>query len=206
MARALRASTPLAFACVPLLLGACGAVDDASPTASGTSADPSSAASTHASASQSLPPTTGASPRDVYVNEAGGWSIVVPPGWDVAANREGDTALTRDQVIAEILVFPASGLTLEQLEAQKVDDLSAWPGAEVVQAQIVRVPAGEAVSVTLEIIHPNSEPGIFEPGIFVLYVIEEGERQYVISVRGPQDDGDLLQDAEALAESFAIID
>lgn len=201
MARALRALTPLAFACVPLLLGACGAVDDASPIASGTSADPSSAASTHASASQSLLPTTGASPRDVYVNEARGWSIVVPPGWEVVANREEGMALTRDQVIAEILVFPASGLTLEQLEAQKVDDLSAWPGAEVVQAQIVRVPAGEAVSVTMEIIHPNSEPGIF-----VLYVIEEGERQYVISVRGPQDDGGLLQDAEALAESFAIID
>ena len=201
MPRALRALSPLAFACVPLLLGACGALDDASPIPGGTSADPTSAASTHASASQSLLPTTAASPGDVYVNEARGWSIVVPAGWEVHVNSEGDAALTRDQVVAEILVSPASGLTLEQLEAQKVDDLSAWPGAEVVEAQIVRVPAGEAVSVTVEMSHPNSEPGIF-----VLYAIEEGERQYVISVRGPQNDGDLLEDAEALAESFAILE
>jgi len=45
-----------------------------------------------------------------------------------------------------------------------------------------------------------------EPGVFVLYVIEERDRRYAISVRGPQDNGELLADAEALAESFAILD
>lgn len=201
MPRELRSVMPLAFACIPLVLSACGSVDDASPTANGPSADPSSAASTDASALPSLVPTAEASAQAVYVNEARGWSIVVPPGWEVAANSVGDTALTRDQVIAEILVSPASGLTLEQLEAQKVDELSAWPGVDAVEAQIVRLPAGEAVRVSLETTNPNAEPGIF-----VLYVIEEGERQYVISVRGPQDDGDLLADAEAFAESFALTD
>lgn len=196
-----RSARPLAFACVPLLLSACGAVDDSSPTARATSIDPSLAASTHASASPSLVPTADASPQRVHVSEAQGWSIVVPPGWEVAVETDSGTALIRDDAIAEILVSPSSGLTLEQLEAQKVVELSAWPGADEVEAQFVRLPAGEALSVTLETIGPNTEPGIF-----VLYVIEEGERQYAISVRGPQDDGDLLADAEALAESFAIID
>lgn len=197
MPRELRSLMPLAFACVPLVLSACGTVDDASPTASGTSADPTSAASTL----PSLVPTAEASAQAVYLNEAQGWSIVVPPGWEVAVNRDTGTALTRDEAIAEILVSPASGLTLEQLEAQKVDELGAWPGADAVEAQIVRLPAGEALRVTLETISPNTKPGIF-----VLYVIEEHERQYVISVRGFQDDGDLLADAEAFAESFAITD
>ena len=201
MRRELRSVLPLALAWILLVLSACGSVDDASPTVNGPSADPSSGASTDASALPSLVPTAEASAQAVYVNEARGWSIVVPPGWEVAANSVGDTAVFRDQVIAEILVSPASGLTLEQLEAQRVDELSAWPGVDAVEAQIVRLPAGEAVRVSLETTNPNAEPGIF-----VLYVIEEGERQYVISVRGPQDDGDLLADAEAFAESFALTD
>lgn len=201
MRRELRSVLPLALAWILLVLSACGSVDDASPTASGPSADPSSAASTDASALRSLVPTAEASPQTVYVNEAGGWSIVVPPGWEVAANSVGHTALTRDQVIAEILVSPASGLTLEQLQAQRVDELSTWPGMDSVEGQIVRLPVGEAVRTTLEMTHPNGEPAVF-----VSYAIEEGERQYVISVRGPQDDGDLLEDAEAFAESFALTD
>ena len=200
MPRELRSVMPLAFAWIPLVLSACGSVDDASPIATGPSADPSSAASTDASSLASLVPTAEASAQAVYVNEAQGWSIVVPPGWEVAANSEGDTALTRDQVTAEILVSPASGLTIEQLEAQKVEELSAWPGVDGVEAQIVRLPAGEAVRASLE---TTTNAG---PGILVFYWIEEGERQYVISIRGLQDDGDLLADAEALAESFALID
>jgi len=202
MPRELRSVMPLAFACIPLVLSACGSVDDASPIGNRQSADPSSAASTDASALPSLVPTAEASAQAVYVNEAQGWSIGVPPGWEVEANSVGDTALTRDQVMAEILVSPASGLTLERLQAQKVDELSAWSGVDGVEAQIVRLPAGEAVRVALETAtNPNAEPDVF-----VFYVIEEGERQYVISVRGPQDDGDLLADAEAFAESFALTD
>jgi len=200
MPRELRSVMPLAFAWIPLVLSACGIVDDASPIANGPSADPSSAASTDASSLASLVPTAEASAQAVYVNEAQGWSIVVPPGWEVAANSEGDTALTRDQVTAEILVSPASGLTIEQLEAQKVEELSAWPGVDGVEAQIVRLPAGEAVRASLE---TTTNAG---PGVLVFYWVEEGERQYVISIRGLQDDGDLLADAEALAESFALID
>ena len=200
MPRELRSVMPLAFAWIPLVLSACGSVDDASPIATGPSADPSSAASTDASSLASLVPTAEASAQAVYVNEAQGWSIVVPPGWEVAANSEGDTALTRDQVTAEILVSPASGLTIEQLEAQKVEELSAWPGVDGVEAQIVRLPAGEAVRASLE---TTTNAG---PGVLVFYWVEEGERQYVISIRGLQDDGDLLADAEALAESFALID
>ena len=200
MPRELRSVMPLAFAWIPLVLSACGSVDDASPIANGPSADPSSAASTDASSLASLVPTAEASAQAVYVNEAQGWSIVVPPGWEVAANSEGDTALTRDQVTAEILASPASGLTIEQLEAQKVEELSAWPGVDGVEAQIVRLPAGEAVRASLE---TTTNAG---PGVLVFYWVEEGERQYVISIRGLQDDGDLLADAEALAESFALID
>jgi len=200
MPRELRSVMPLAFAWIPLVLSACGSVDDASPIATGPSADPSSAASTDASSLASLVPTAEASAQAVYVNEAQGWSIVVPPGWEVAANSEGDTALTRDQVTAEILVSPASGLTIEQLEAQKVEELSAWPGVDGVEAQIVRLPAGEAVRASLE---TTTNAG---PGVLVFYWVEEGERQYVISIRGLHDDGDLLADAEALAESFALID
>lgn len=201
MRRELRSVLPLALAWIPLMLGACGSVDDASRTANGPSADPSSSASTRASASPSLATTAEASPQAVYVNEVYGWSIAVPPGWEVATNSAGDTALTRDRVIAEILVSPASGMTLEQLQAQRVDELSTWPGMDSVEGQIVRLPVGEAVRTTLEMTHPNGEPAVF-----VSYAIEEGERQYVISVRGPQDDGDLLEDAEAFAESFALTD
>ena len=147
----------------------------------------------------SLAPSAEASPQAIHVNEANGWSIVVPPGWEVAANSVGDTALSREGAIAEILVFPASGLKLQQLQAQRVGELSAWPGVEAVEGQIVRLPAGEAVRTSLVTTSPN-----VEPIVFVSYAIEQGERQYVISVRGPQDDRELLQEAEALAESFAI--
>lgn len=201
MARQLRSVMPLALACIPLVLSACGSVDDPSPTATGQSADPSSFASTRANTSASLAPTAEPRPQAIYVNETNGWSIVVPTGWEVATNSVGDTLLSRDQVIAEILVSPASGMTLEQLQAQRVGELRGWPGMDAVEAHIVRLPVGEAVRATLEMTHPNGERAVF-----VSYAIEERERQYVISVRGPQDDGDLLEDAEAIAESFAITD
>lgn len=162
---------------------------------------PSSSASTAASASPSPEATTEASPHGVYVNEAMGWSIVVPPGWEVTTNSTGDTAVTRDQVIAEILVSPASGMTLEQLAAQRMADLRTWPGMDAVEGEIVRLPVGDAVRTTLEMTHPDGEQAVF-----VSYAIEQGGRQYVISVRGPQDDGDLLVDAEAFASSFALTD
>ena len=193
-ARARRSAIHLALACLALVLSACGTVDDVSPTGR-------APASPHASAVASHVPTADASPQDVYVNQVHGWSIVVPPGWEVMENGIGDTALTRDQVIVEILVLPATGLSLEELGAQRAEELGEWPGAGSVETELVRLPAGQAVRNTMEMVHPNGELGIF-----VAYLIQEGERQYVISTRGPLDDGALVADAEALAESFAIND
>lgn len=203
MPRELRPVLLSLLAWIPLLLGACGSVDDASPTANGPSAEPSPSASTRASASASLEPTAEASPPEVYVNEVHGWSLVVPPGWEVITNPEGFAALIGDQMTGEILVGPASGMTLEQLQAEREAFLRTWPGMDAVEGEIVRLPVGEAVRTTLEMTHPDGEPEVF-----VWHAIEEGEWQYVILVRGrgPQDDGDLLGVAEAFAESFALID
>lgn len=203
----LRSAWRLAFACAPLLLSACGAVVDSSPTASrqvqvtATARAAVSSARTAAATTASPSPTAVPSAQAVYVSEAQEWTFVVPPGWEVVAQRECCLALQRAKQIAEVLVSPASGLTLEQLAGQTVEDLSAWPGADDVEAELVRLPAGDAVRVTLRTTNPDTEPGVF-----VLYVTEERDRRYAISVRGPQDNGELLADAEALAESFAILD
>jgi len=201
MPRELRSAIPIAFASLPLVLSACGSVDNPSPTASGPPADPSSSAITRASGSPSLGPTAEPSPQGTYVNEAYGWSIVVPDGWRLEANLEGNVMLSRPQVIAEVLASPASGLTLEQLEAQRLDELRGWPGMNAVESEIVRLPVGEAVRTVLEMTHPNGERAVL-----VTYAVEEGDHQYVISVRGPLNDEDLLDDAEAFAESFAVPD
>lgn len=203
----------LAFACLPLLLNACGAGGDLSAAAS--EQVQGSAVASVASAAASSAPTAEAttaspaqasapSPPTVYVNETQGWSIVVPPGWEVlVAQDDCCFALHRDGVIAEVLVSPSGGLTLEQLQAEKVAFLGTWPGTDDLRSEIVRLPAGDAVRATLRTT-TNPDTG---PGIFVLYAIEAGgDTQYVISVRGPQDDSQLLADAESLAESFAILD
>lgn len=202
----------LAFACLPLLLSACGAGGDLSAAAS--EQVQGSAVASVASAAASSAPTAEAttaspaqasapSPPTVYVNETQGWSIVVPPGWEVVAQDDCCFALHRDGVIAEVLVSPSGGLTLEQLQAEKVAFLGTWPGTDDLRSEIVRLPAGDAVRATLRTT-TNPDTG---PGIFVLYAIEAGgDTQYVISVRGPQDDSQLLADAESLAESFAILD
>lgn len=64
----------------------------------------------------------------------------------------------------------------------------------------MRLPAGDAVRATLRTTSPDAGPRVF-----VVYVIEERDRRYAISVRGPEDDGELLADAEALTESFAVL-
>lgn len=202
----LRSARRLAFACASLLLSACGAVVDSSPTASGqvrvtATARAAASAPTAAATTASPSPTAVPSAQGVYVSEAQEWTIVVPPGWEVVAQRECCLALLGGKRIGEVLVSPASGLTLEQLARQTVEDLSAWPGAADVEAERVRLPAGDAVRATLRTTSPDTGPGVF-----VLYVIEERDRRYAISVRGPQDDGELLADAEALAESFAILE
>lgn len=138
------------------------------------------------------------SPRDVYASEAGGWSIVVPDGWElVGVGPDGtDAMLTRGEAIAEILVTPAEGLTLDELQAQQVDFLSGWLGARDVASEIVRLPAGQFVRGSLETTDP--------PFVFVVYGMESGDSRYGISVRGPKDAGDLEAVANAIAESFAI--
>lgn len=136
------------------------------------------------------------------MNEAQGWSIVVPTGWEVVADSAHGTALHREQVIAEILLAPSSGLSFEELEAQKVRDLRTWPEGEAIESESVDLPAGDALRVTLGTTELGSSPA----SAFILYVIEKGDTQYVISVRGPHTKDDLLTEAEALAESFAILD
>lgn len=188
------------LACVALLLCACGTVEDSSSaTSAGNSGSPTPPA-THASGASSLTPTSAPSTAVLHMNEAQGWSIVAPPGWEVVVQNESGTALTRDDAIAEILVAPSSGFTFEELEAQKVDDLGTWPGVAEIESDLVQLPAGEALRVTVE-----SELATGSQ-VFYLYVIERGDTQYVLSVRGPQADEDLFADAEAFAESFAIID
>jgi len=208
----LRPARRLAFACLPLLLSACGSMDVSLPTASGqvqesatasAASAPASSAPTAEATTASPAQTTAPSAPTVYVNETQGWSIVVPPGWEVEAQDDCCVALHRDGVIAEVLVSPSGGLTLKELQAQKVAFLGTWPGTDDLRSEIVRLPAGDAVRATLRTT-TNPDTG---PGIFVLYAIEAGgDTQYVISVRGPQDDSQLLADAESLAESFAILD
>lgn len=206
-----RQAWPLALACASLLLSACGA-PDSSPAATAspsvheatapTSLDPSPTATRDASGAPALTPTAAASTQARYVSESGGWSVVLPPGWELMArDDQTDIALTRAGGIAEILVSPSWGLGLEQLEARTVEDLSAWPGATEVEAELVRLPAGDAVWATLKTSSPEHGPAVF-----TLYAIDDGDRHYAISVRGLGDGADLLAVAKALAESFAIND
>lgn len=188
-----------ASACVALQLSACAAVDDSLPTPRAP-VEVSPAASTLGSPGPSLVATAEATAEDVYVSEAGGWSIVVPDGWELETSPDQQGAvLFRDQAIAEILLTPARGMTIEQLQAQQVEFLSAWPGAHDVESEIVRLLAGEAVRGSLRTTDPN-----LGPYVFISHVIKKGEWVYGISVRGPQSAGDLQGAAKALAESFAI--
>ena len=202
----------LAIAIVPLVLAACGSLERSLPARSADDlASPSAAAEQSA-----VPPTTGATEApsltataapsaggQLYVNEAQGWSVVVPAGWELVAENEPWMALSGDDAIAEIGVLPSSGLTLRELEAQKVDELlSSWSGVDAIESDLVRLPAGQAVRVTLE----STSPDINSPVTFTLYLIEEGGSQYAISVRGPQDRAKVIAAGEALAESFAILD
>ncbi len=207
-----RSAKLLTFACLPIVLSACGAVDASSPPASkqvqgSATASPASTAASSAPtatvATASPAQTAAPSSPTVYVSETHGWSVVVPRGWEVVAQNDCCVALHRAGVTAEILVSPSGGLTIEQLQAEKVAFLGTWPGTNDLRSEIVRLPAGDAVRATLRTT-TNPDAG---PGIFVLYAIEAGgDTQYVISVRGPQDDSELLADAETLAESFVILD
>jgi hypothetical protein len=146
---------------------------------------------------------TGPGDGAAYVNERHGWSIVVPPGWDVREAPDGCcVALEREGAIAEVLVSPSGGLTLEELQAEKMAFFRTWSGTDDHRSEIVPLPAGDAVMVTFR---TSTNPDV-GPGIFVHYAIPRGDTQFVISVRGREDDRALVAEAEQLAESLAIRD
>ena len=147
--------------------------------------------------------TAGISPGTVYSSEAFGWSVVLPPGWQVAGDRPNGTALARGDAIAEVLVGPASGLPLEDLMTHKVAETKRIFGVDEVVSEIVRLPAGEALQLTFPI---RAADGTDRGGTFILYLIEVGDTQYVVSVRSPEHVDGLLADATALAESFDVSD
>ncbi len=201
----------LALACAGLMLAACSAPDlppAETPNASSPAAtaatfdDASPSASLAASVAPSVTPAAAGSAEARYVSESGGWSVAVPAGWELVA-REDQAAitLTRDGAIAEVFSSPSRSLGMEELLARTVDDLSAWEGADVPEAEVVRLPAGEAVWATMAT--TSAEIG---PGTFTAYVIDDGDSSYVISVRGPANGADLLVVAADLAESLAITD
>ena len=192
----LGALSRLAVVGVPLVLAACATVGESSTGASaGTSVPPS----LQASRAASLAPTIDPRMPTVYVNEAQGWSIGMPTGWNVGAENPTGAVLSGDDAFIEILLAPATGLTLEQREAQRVAEVSTWPGVGEIESDVVSLPAGEAVRLVFE-------TGLAPPAWFIFYVFEEGDNQYVMSVRGPKDNDELPTVAEALAESFAILD
>ena len=149
---------------------------------------------------QAPTPTAEATAQPRFVSESEGWSIAVPPGWEVVSPN-GMFAASGGGAIAEVLVSSSWGLTLEQLETRTLEDLSAWPEAVNVETELVRLPAGNAVWAALEMNGPEHGPAVF-----ILYRMDDGDRLYAISVRGPRDGADLLPIAQALAESFAIDD
>jgi hypothetical protein len=183
-------------ALVAFFLAACGTVEDPSPSAS---PQPSVAPTMTASQATSPTPTAAPSAREPYVHQAGGWSIVLPAGWEVVNENDTNAAFIDGNVIAEVLVGPSSGLALEELLAQRVDEITeGWQGAGEVQSDIVQLPAGDALYLTFPFgIETSSR------GVFVLYTIERGDKQYAISVRGPDVP---LAEVEALVESFVILD
>ena len=135
------------------------------------------------------------------MSESGGWSIAIPAGWDVVSQTDGSVALSGTGGIAEVLVSPSWGLSLEELGARTVEDLSAWPGVVDVETELVRLPAGDAVRATIESSTPESEPTIF-----TLYAMDDEAGHYAISVRGLRGGADWAAVANAIAESFAIHD
>ena len=193
----MRSLQRLASAGVALSLCAC-ANADAVPTA--TSADATAPPSTRAREPATLAPSASRTVGDLYVSSSGLWSIVVPPGWKLEAELESAAAFTRGNTIAEVLVSPSSGLTSEELEAEVLDFLSTWPGAADVESDFVRLPAGEALRATMVFGGP---PG--PRSRFISYTLLEAETRYVVSVRG-RDNGNLLTAAEALAESFSVLE
>jgi len=205
----LRATRHLAFLSLAIVFAACGGTDvpppatSTSPAASGSTPPEQSAVPTTPQADESSVPTLTAAPSpegELYVNEAQGWSVTVPAGWEVVGTGES-AAFVKDGLIAEVLVSPSSGLTLQELETQKVEFLSNWQGMVDIESELVRLPAGEAVWVTLE----SSVPDVVGQTTFTMYAIEEGDTQFVISVRALDDRERVLAAAEALAESFAIL-
>lgn len=199
-----------ALACAGLLLAACGAPDTSEAEASNASSpgataaaagDASSSASQATSTATSVPPSAAGSAQATrYVSDSAGWSVAVPDGWElVARDDQAAITLTRDGAIGEVYSSPSRGLGLEELLARTRQDLSTWEGAGAVEAEVVRLPAGEAVRATMET--TSTEIG---PGTFTAYVIDDGDRSYVVSVRGPGSGADLLAVAEELAESLAI--
>ena len=153
MAYRLRATRHLAFVGVAIVLAACGTPEVPSPDTStapaasaSTRAEPSAVLSTPGASGTFLATPTAAPSAEgqLYVNEAQGWSVLVPAGWEVVGTDDS-AGFAADGLIAEILVSPSSGLTLQELEAQKVDLLSNWQGLESIESELVRLPAGEAV-------------------------------------------------------------
>ena len=208
MEREVRWLRPLS--CLGVLLAtACGTT---APSLPATSADDSARATAVADASAVPPPTESLAPPStasavpsadgqLYVNEAGGWSVVVPAGWELGVGNDDAAFVTSDDYIGEIFVAPSSGLTLAELEVRKVDELlSTWPGIQDIESDLVRLPAGDALRITFE----STSPDTNSRNALASYIIEHNDRQYVISVRGPYDRDQVLAAAEALATSFAL--
>lgn len=137
----------------------------------------------------------------VYVNEAQGWSLAMPDGWDVGPETDTGAFLSGDEGYVEILLAPATGLTPEQREAQRVAHIRSTWGVDEIESDVVSLPAGEAVRLMFETGEAQG-PAAW----YIFYVFEEGDTQYVMSVRDSKDNDELRAIAEALAESFAILD
>ena len=178
-----------------LFLSACG-TEDSATTSAGTSAS----ATIQLSESES---PSGDEPADAgrYVSQGGGWSAVVPSGWEVGPETSTDAAFVARGGIAEVLVQPATAQPLEELAAQRINDISMnWEGAEDIESEIVPLPAGDAVRIAFS----TASSANAVAGSVTFYVLEAGDTQYVLSVRGT--DRDLATIAEALAESLRIRD
>jgi hypothetical protein len=149
-----------------------------------------------------MAPTPDPSTPMAYVNKGQAWSIGLPDGWTVERDDASGAILLADDAFAEILLAPASGLTPRQHEAKRLAEFTTWPGAGEIESDVVSLPAGKAIRLIFKTAPgPNAAPSWF-----IFYVFEEGDTQYVMSVRGPTDNEDVPAVAEALAESFAILD
>lgn len=197
--RRIRTHLPL----VALLVSACAAVEEL-PTQIpvNETATPTSRESDQAS----LEPTSSAGPGDVHVGPGELWSIVVPPGWELAWADESVTTLIRDHtddVVAHIYNSPASGLAPEELEAREVASFSTWPGVTEVESEFARLPAGSALRATFFV----TEPVNGGPMRWIIYIVEDEDTQYMIMIRGRGlDDHDVVTDSRTLAESFVILE